>query len=195
MGMSAQPLPRLSVEEYLAIDRKAAVKSEFYQGEMFAMSGGSLAHSLLPAGLTLAIGHQLRGKGCAVVTSDLRIRISPQGAFVYPDLAIVCGEPQLADDHRDILLNPAVVFEVLSPSSEAYDRGHKFAEYRKIPSLREYVLVSQEEPRLDVFTRGEGGKWTLTEFVGKDAICLLTSVDCRLPLAEIYYEIKFDAGD
>ncbi|MCU1328037.1 MAG: hypothetical protein JWN34_3407 [Bryobacterales bacterium] len=188
--MSAYPLPRLTPEQYLSIERSAEVKSEYYDGQMFAMSGGSLAHARLPQQITIALASQLAATGCYTSNSDMKIRVSQRGPFVYPDLTIICGDAQLADDNQDVLLNPTVVFEVLSPSSEAYDRGHKFAQYRQIPSLRDYVLVSQLEPRIEVFSRTQEDKWTLSEAVGLDATCYIPGVNAHMTLADVYRGIS-----
>jgi len=189
--MSALPVPRLTPEQYLAIERAADFKSEYYDGQMVAMSGGSLTQSVIPPRL-VAVATALRGRGCEIADSDLRVRIGPQGPFVYPDLTVYCGEPILADDYRDMLLNPTVVFEVLSKSSEALDRGYKFGQYRKIESLHEYVLVSQTSPSIEVFRRQPEGTWVLTEFTGMDAVCRLASLDCEFPLADIYRNLKLE---
>jgi Uma2 family endonuclease len=184
--MSAHAIPSFTPEQYLALERAAEYKSEYYDGVMFAMSGGTLPHSLIGTNLSAALVAALRGKGCRAANSDLRVRIAPRGPYVYPDASIYCGEPELADELKDTLLNPTVVFEIPSKSSEGHDRGHKFAQYRKIHSLREYVLVSQTEPLIEVFERGSDGKWFLTEFEGVEAVCLLDSVDCEIPLAAVY---------
>jgi Uma2 family endonuclease len=190
--MSAILVPRLTPEQYLEMERKAEFKSEYFDGEMFAMSGGLLPHALVSAALVIAIGVALRGRNCRVAGSDLRIGVSKSGPFFYPDATVYCGEPQLADDFKDTLLNPTLVIEVLSPSSEAYDRGKKFAAYRKIDSLREYVLVSQNEALIESYVRQpdtSSPKWTLTEFSGKDAVCSLKSIAVEIALAEIYRDI------
>jgi Uma2 family endonuclease len=189
--MSAHAIPRISPERYLEIERAAEMKSEYYDGQMFAMSGGSLAHSMIPAGLAFALRLSLRGNDCRVATSDLRVRIAPQGPFVYPDLTVVCGEPQLADNYKDILLNPTAVFEVISASSEAYDRGYKFAQYRRVESLREYVLLSQVEPKIETFSRDADGKWIYTEFAGLEAICHLPGIGCNIALTDVYEGVMF----
>ncbi len=192
--MSAHAVPRLTPEEYLKIDREAEIRSEYHDGQMFAMSGGTLPHSLLKVRLVGALARALQGRRCEVTDSDLRVAISAQGPFVYPDAAIYCGEPRLADNYRDTLLNPTILFEVLSKSSEAYDRGHKFAQYRRIDSLREYVLISQTEPRIEIFAKGPYGKWTLTEFLGEAATCELVSVGVEIPLAEVYRDVTLEAA-
>ena len=192
--MSAHAVPRLTPEEYLKIDREAEIRSEYHDGQMFAMSGGTLPHSLLAMQLQSAIMLALRGRGCRVTNSDLRVGITAQGPFVYPDAAIYCGEPRLADNYHDTLLNPTIVFEVLSKSSEAYDRGNKFAHYRRIDSLREYVLISHTEPRVEIFAKGPDGKWTLTACLGEAATFELTSIDVEIALADIYRDITLEGA-
>jgi Uma2 family endonuclease len=192
--MSAHAIPRISPERYLEIERMAEIKSEYHDGQMFAMSGQWVAHSQIPLRLAVSLTNQLDGKECSVSNSDLRIRIAPEGPFVYPDLSVYCGEPQLADDYKDILLNPVVVIEVRSKSTEAYDRGHKFAEYRRLESLRDCVLVSQSEPRIEVFSRGEDGKWMYTDSAGMNAICQLPGIACEIALSDIYKRVRFETA-
>lgn len=190
--MSAYPQPRLLTdEEYLALDRAAQFRSEFYQGVMYAMSGGSRAHGLIGTALGRELGNAFKGRPCWVVTHDLRVRISPGGLYAYPDAAVVCGEEQYADDQKDVLLNPTVIVEVLSPSTEAYDRGLKSEQYRKIASLKEYALVSQDKPHIEIYSRQAGDQWLLTEYSGIEAACRFESVDCTIPLAELYDKITF----
>ena len=188
--MSALPHSWISPEEYLRIERAAEFKSEYFDGEMYAMSGGTLAHSRIPQYLTIALDAQITARGCHSCNSDMRVGITTRGPFVYPDLTIACGEPHLADDQNDVLLNPTVVFEVLSKSSEVYDRGQKFAQYRRISSLREYVLVSQHEPRIEVFSRDEDGKWSITEAAGLDSVFSLPSLKAEITLAAVYRNIS-----
>jgi Uma2 family endonuclease len=190
--MSAQPTPRLTPEEYLAIERAAEFKSEYYDGQMFAMSGGSFPHALIAPNLTRALGNALAGRGCKVFSSDLRVRASRR-AYFYPDVTVVCEAPRAADDQNDILLNPAVVVEVLSKSTEGYDRGLKSQQYRQIDSLQEYALVSQTEPRIEVYRRAPGGEWILREFTGLDSGCHFASLSCDIPLAAVYEGVSFEA--
>jgi len=159
--MSAQPQPRLTPEQYLEAERAAEFRSEYYGGHIFAMSGGSYRHAQIIGGVVRELGNALKTRPCSVVTNDLRLRVSPDGLYTYPDVLVICGEPQFADYQRDTLLNPALIVEVLSPSTEAYDRGFKAQQYRTLASLEEYVLVSQAEPRLEVFRRQPGGHWLL----------------------------------
>ena len=184
--MSAQPVTHLTPDEYLAFERASDIKHEYYHGDLFAMAGASYAHVLIVGNLAGELRNLLKGRGCVVVSNDLRVRVSPPGLHAYPDVVVVCGQPQFADDQKDTLLNPIVLIEVLSPSTEAHDRGYKFAEYRKLESLQEYVLVSQQEARIEVFTRRAAGQWMMTEFVGPETEFRLDSLECRVPLAEIY---------
>ncbi|MEI9813366.1 MAG: Uma2 family endonuclease [Acidobacteriota bacterium] len=191
--MSAHPQPRpLTEEEYLALDRAAETRSEFYQGVVYAMPGGSLAHALINSSLTREIGMAFKGSPCWVVTQMLRVRIAPGGLYAYPDLAIVCGEGRYCGEQKDTLLNPTVLIEVLSPSTEAYDRGFKSEQYRKIETLKEYALVSQTKPHIEIYSRQPDGRWLLSEESGLDASFRLESVGCLIPLAEIYDRVSFD---
>jgi Uma2 family endonuclease len=193
--MSAQPHPRLTEEEYLKIERAAEFKSEYYDGRMYAMSGGSYAHGQIVPNLGAELRQGLKSRDYSVTTSVVRLRVSPRGFYTYPDIAVVCGSPQFADDQADTLLNPTLLVEVLSPSTEAHDRGFKFAQYRQLDSLQEYALVSQTEPRVEIFRRQGAKEWVLSEACGLDATCRFESVDCQVALAEIYYQVSFSAGE
>jgi Uma2 family endonuclease len=188
--MSAIPKMRLTAEEYLAIERKAETRSEFFAGEMFAMSGASREHNLIASNLNREIGEQLKDRPCEVYTTDMRVRI-PSGLYTYPDVVVVCGDPKFEDDSVDTLLNPLVLIEVLSESTADYDRGTKFKHYRQISSLREYVLVDQTSAQIEHFTLGNDGAWKLTETKGLDATLILDSIGCRVPLSEVYRKVKF----
>ena len=190
--MSAQPLPKLTVEEYLEIERTSDTKHEFFAGQMYDMAGGTYEHAILVPNLIVEIGSRLKGTNCRIASNDLLVRTAPDGLHTYPDITIICGEPNLADDQRDVLLNPILLVEVLSKSTEAHDRGTKFAEYRRIETLRDYVLVSQTEPRVEVFSRAEGATWTLRDYAGLEAACELPAIDCSLPLADIYRGVRFE---
>jgi Uma2 family endonuclease len=193
--MSAQPHPRLTPEQYLAIERAAEFKSEYYNGEMFAMSGGSSRHAIIAMNIGAELRSGLRNKGCRVASSDLRVGVMPAGLYTYPDVVVVCGDLMFADHEKDTLVNPALLVEVLSPSSEAHDRGFKWEQYEQIESLREYVLVAQSKPRVEVYTRQPGGGWLFTDFTGLDAHARFPGVDCEIPLAEIYLGVSFEARD
>jgi Uma2 family endonuclease len=189
--MSAQPIPRLTAEEYLAAERAAEVRSEFYDGSMYAMAGESYAHNVINVNLVRELSTALRKRGCFLASSEARLRVSPGRVYTYPDIMAGCGEPKFADDQKDTLLNPSLVIEVLSPSTEAHDRGYKFAQYRQLESIREYVLVSQSEPRVERFERQPDGRWVLSEHVGMNAVCRFESVDCDVTLAELYENVAF----
>jgi Uma2 family endonuclease len=181
----------MTPEEYLAIERAAEFKSEYYDGQMFAMSGGTFPHVLTISNISYALRNGLPGRDCKVLSSDLRVRASGR-AYCYPDIAVLCESPRFADDQKDTLLNPVLLVEVLSPSTEAYDRGFKFSQYRKIESLQEYVLVWQTEPRIEVFQRGPGTEWIFRDFSGLDAACHLASLPCDVPLAAVYDGVPFE---
>jgi|ERR1051326_1819689 Uma2 family endonuclease len=182
----------MTAEEYLAAERAAEFRSEYYDGCVFAMAGASFPHSIITMNLGAELREALR-KRCFVMSSDARLRVSPGRVFTYPDVMAVCGEPRFADDQKDTVLNPTLIVEVLSPSTEAHDRGFKFARYRELESLREYVLVSQKEPRVEKFVRQGSGQWLLSEYVGLEAVCRFESVDCQIALADIYENVSFSA--
>jgi Uma2 family endonuclease len=184
--MSTQPKQPLTPQEYLEIERKAEYKNEYYNGEMFAMAGASRQHVRLTRELILSLGSQLRGGPCELFTGDMRVRVAGAPVYCYPDISIVCGEPRFEDHELDTLLNPVFLGKVLSPSTEAYDRGLKFENYRHIESLRQYMLVSQDRMQVDLFTKGDDVRWFLTAFSGRDAVVELGSIGCRIPLAALY---------
>ena len=180
----------MTPQEYLAIERAAAFKSEFYDGQMYAMTTGPARHSLLATNIAAEFSNRLRGKKCVPYNGDLRIQVSATGLFTYPDLSVICGTLQFADAD-DTVTNPSVLVEVLSPSTEAYDRGQKFLQYRHIPSLREYLLVSQHEPLLELFVRQDNSLWSLREAAGLDARLEIPSLEITVSLAEIYANVTF----
>ena len=187
--MSSLPKTYLTPEEYLAFDRKAEVKSEYYAGQVIAFAGASKRHNLIVANVLAGIHRQLVDRPCNVYPSDMRVRISKTGMYAYPDVVVTCGEEQFADDNNDILLNPIMLIEVLSESTANYDRGDKFEHYRRIETLREYILVSQELHRVDQYVRQNDTQWLLTEFhTGEDSI-KFSSINCELSLKEIYAKI------
>jgi len=192
--MSTQAKTSLSPAEYLELERRADFKSEYYEGETFAMAGASPRHVWITANLVREFGQQLKEKPCRVSASDLRLRVTPTGLYTYPDVLVVCGEPQLADDQQDTLLNPTVIVEVLSESTRDYDRGRRFQHYRTLPSLAEYLTVDQDEPHVEHWTRQPESRWLLAEFAGLEQAIRLASIDCVLPLAEIYDKIDWSAA-
>jgi Uma2 family endonuclease len=162
---------RLTEDEYIALDRAAQTKSEFFDGVMYAMSGGSPRHNLVATNLARAIGVRLRGKPCIVVNSDQRVLVSETGLYTYPDVTIVCGGMKVHERFSDTMTNPTIVFEVLSPTTEAYDRGERFAQYRARESLREYVLVNPYEPFVEHYARAAHGEWVLRTVEGGTPPC------------------------
>ena len=181
----------LTPEQYLAIERAAETKSEYFRGEMFALSGASRRHNLLVANLIAQLQPVVRPLGCQVYPSDLRVKITPLGKYTYPDVIVTCGEEAFEDAHTDTLLNPTVIFEILSDSTERYDRGAKFLHYRKLESLRAYVLVSQDAPLVEVYTRQEGGFWRYDAYEG-DAVVTLDPPGARFSLADLYEGIGIE---
>jgi Uma2 family endonuclease len=188
--MASSPITKVTAEEYLALDRAAEFRSEFLDGEIIAMSGGSARHSKLQVNLTLELETALRGTPCQTFSADLRVRVSPR-TYTYPDLTVVCGKPLLADDEQDILVNPKVIFEVLSPSTEFYDRGLKFRRYREIGSLTDYILVDQDQTRIEQFTRGNAHTWTLRDYQDASETLLIESIGVSIPLVRLYERIEF----
>ena len=194
--MQTQPMSAYRFEDYLAVERESTdVRHEYVQGQVFAMTGGSYEHSLITANLARRLGNQLDGSPCAVLSSDMRIRIETADACAYPDVSVLCGEPSFHDQRRDVLTNPTLIAEVLSPSTEAYDRGGKFALYRQLPSLRHYLLIAQDRVAVDVFTRQPDGRWLLDAFADADAVIELEGLGCRLAVGELYDRLAFGAGE
>jgi Uma2 family endonuclease len=188
----AHPIHRLTEAEYLEIERRAEYRSEFLDGEMFAMSGGTSSHSLIKCNLIRELGTRLKGSPCVVYNSDMRIKVKAAGLYTYPDVSAACGPIQFEDERKDTFLNPGIIIEVTSESSEAYDRGKKFGLYRQLPSLREYVLVSQYEPHIEQYVRQESGEWLLRDVVGLESKLSLPSVGVTVEMAEVYYNVQFE---
>ena len=190
--MSAQPLPYYTMEQYAALEDEAEYKSEFIAGRIYAMSGGTPKHSLIAGNIIRELGNLLKRGPCQVYTSDLRIGIMPIDVETYPDVTIVCGEPHVNPFDKNSIINPSVIFEVLSPSTERYDRGEKWARYRRLDSLEEYILVSQDKPEVEQYIRQDSGLWSYKAVEGLDAASVLTVLGAVLPLAEIYDRITFE---
>ena len=177
--------------EYLDLERKSEIRSEYVAGRIFMMSGASRRHNLIAGNLYREISSQMRGKACEAYIGDMRVKVGPTGMYTYPDVVAVCGEPRFEDAHVDTLLNPMVIVEVLSESTEAYDRGEKFAHYRRLDTLREYVLVAQDKVRVEHYLR-EGEQWILSEISDPDNTLHLASIDCDVVLAAIYEKVEFN---
>jgi len=189
--MSTLSKTYLTPEQYLEIERKAEFKSEYYQGEMFAMSGARYAHIKIVANAMRELGQQLRQGHCEPLSNDMRVCVTPTGLYTYPDVVVVCGKPQFADDTFDTLLNPTVIIEVVSESTEAYDRGRKFELYRSLESLSEYLLISSQRVSADLLTRQPDGRWMLTAKASLEDSLDLPSVGCHLLLADLYEKVDF----
>jgi Uma2 family endonuclease len=187
MALPKAFLPVISVKDYLAIERASEMRHEFLDGLVYAMAGESPDHSRICFNLATITGVQIKDKHCEGFSPNMKVKVGASGLYAYPDLMIVCGKAVFHDEHGDVLLNPTVIFEVLSPSTEAYDRGEKFQRYRtEIESLQDYVLVSQDKPRVEHYSRQPDGAWLLSETDGLSSELSLCSIDCRIPLAEVY---------
>lgn len=183
-----------TAEDYLTLERNALYKSEFHNGEIFAMTGASRKHNLIAFNIAGELRAQLKNRPCEAYIADMRVKATKAHSYHYPDIAVVCGTPQFEDAHVDTLLNPTLLIEVLSPSTEAYDRGGKFAHYRKIASLCEYLLVTQDQPSIERYLR-QGEVWILSEAVDIGASVSLESIGCTLSLREVYDKVLDDADE
>jgi Uma2 family endonuclease len=186
----AEPAKRvwMSPEQYLELERTSEVKHEYAAGEVFAMAGGTREHSLIAMNISRELGNLLRGRPCEVHGPDMRIKITATGRYVYPDASVVCGKALFEDSQSDNLLNPIVVCEVLSDSTEAYDRGEKFEQYRSIPSFQEYVVISQKKVRVEHFRKQLDGRWVLTVLGPGDRLAL-ESIGCEVAMDDIYLKV------
>lgn len=189
--MSTATQPSYSQEEYLILERQANHKSEYVNGSILAMSGASRRHNLITLNIASELRFQLKGRSCEAYMSDMRVKVSQTGLYTYPDVVAVCGEIQFDDEHHDTLVNPSLLVEVLSPSTEAYDRGQKFGHYRRLPSLQEYLLIAQERACVEMYTR-QGEIWVLSETNDLNESVSLVSINCELSLHEIYDKVQFD---
>lgn len=187
--MSAVPKTLLSAKDYLDFERKSEFRHEFYKGEIFQMSGASREHNVLVTNLVTSANSQFRGKSCETYSNDMRVHIPITGLFTYPDIVIVCGEPKFLDEEFDTLLNPIVLIEVLSPTTAGYDRGKKFWHYQSIESLREYLLVAQDEVKVEHLVKQMDGRWAVSEYTSPETKIELPSVEISLQISEIYERI------
>src|SRR5215468_10701237 len=187
--MALQPQAWLSPEAYLAIERQSACKSEYVAGEMFAMAGASRRHNLIVANFIRVLGNQLLESPCNVYPSDMRLKISTTGRYTYPDVVVACGDEQFEDEHRDTLLNPIVIIEVLSESTEAYDRGKKFEQYQYIERLVEYILIAQDHHSIERYVRQDRRTWTYSVFQSLEDIVSLSTSGCQLVLQDVYAKV------
>ena len=181
----------ITVADYLALERQAQTKSEYLNGHIYAMSGASRSHNRITFNLARRIGNQLGASRCEAYVNDMRVKVSPTGLYTYPDVTVVCGEPRFEDAKVDTLLNPTVIIEVLSDSTEAYDRGGKFAHYRALESLSDYLLIAQDQPRIEHFRRQKDGQWLYSAADGLEAQVAIATIGCVLHLAEVYERVSF----
>lgn len=181
-----------TAEAYLAYEETSNAKSEFLNDDVYMFAGASENHNLIALNTGTTLNNQLHDRPCRVYPSGMRVRVSFADAFVYPDMSVVCGERQIERYKGESSLNPTVVIEVLSPLTEMYDRGKKFQSYRALSSLQEYVLIAQDEPRVERFVRQDDNQWLLSDAVGLDAVVSLESIDCTLALADVYAKVDFE---
>jgi len=190
--MTTRPDVRLTPGEYLRIERAAEWKSEYIDGEMFAMAGASPRHVLITGNLVAELRDRLRDRPCNAYVADLRVATDKARHYTYPDVVVACDPLQFVDEHQDTITNPTLIAEVLSESTEKYDRGARFERYRAVPTLSDYLLVSQERVHIELYTRQPNGAWILREWNDRDAEIDLTSLQCRLKIGEVYAKVVFD---
>ena len=192
--MSTATKRRLTPAEYLALEVASDVRHEFFGGEMFAMSGGSYWHNLVKDNLARGLGNRLAGRACTVLTSDQRVKVDATGLYTYPDIVVFCGKPVFEDGVNDTAVNPLLVAEVLSDSTEKYDRGVKFGHYRRLPSVQEYLLLCQDRVSVECYRRqadNDPGSWLLTAVTDPAGVVEITSLGISVPVAEIYASVEF----
>jgi Uma2 family endonuclease len=183
--MATVPDAPLTEEQYLEIERRAEFKSEFHDGRMFAMSGGSLNHSLIATRMSALLDRQMP-PGYRTCNSDLRIKVSSAGLYTYPDCSVICGEPEYFGNQKDVVLNPLLIVEVLSPSTEGYDLGEKFELYRTIPSFQEYLIAHQDRRHVEHYSKQDEGSWLLRDHAGADSSVYVARLRVQIPLADLY---------
>jgi len=191
-NMSAQPKIYLTPAEYLAFERTQEYKSEYWAGQVLAMAGASERHNLIETNVIIALGSQLRGKSCKVYPSDMRVKVPATGLYTYPDVTVMCGKAQFEDIDRDTLLNPTVIVEILSKSTENYDRGKKFQNYRTLESLTEYVLIAQDAVHIEHYIRQPDNQWLLSEAKDLSAVVDLPTIQCTLALIDVYDKVDIE---
>jgi Uma2 family endonuclease len=190
--MSAQPHTTMTPEEYLAFEERSADKYEYYGGIIVALAGGNQAHSIICSNLNAILHNQLRQRPCTVYTSDMKVKAERPRKYMYPDLSIACGQSAFEDPSRRVLLNPIVIIEVLSDSTEKHDRGKKFQYYQSIGSIQEYILVAQDTKHIDHYRRQADNLWLLSSVDVEDERLLLPSIDCVLVIEDVYEKVLFE---
>lgn len=192
MSALPQESTTMSEDEYLAFERSSDMKHQYVDSEVFAMTGASESHNVISGNLITAFNIELAERPCKVYPGDMRVKVEATKLYTYPDVTVVCGEPQLSDKEFDTLLNPLIIIEVLSPSTESFDRGRKFQNYRQIESLQEYLIVSQDSPRIEHYLRQKNGEWLLRDAVGLEDQLNLPSLDCSLMMKDVYRKVTFE---
>lgn len=190
--MSSQIKPYISPEEYLRLERQSEYKSEYVNGEIFAMTGASRKHNLVGGNIFGELRQQLKARQCEVYASEMRVKVTATGLYTYPDVVVVCGAPKFEDKYFDTLLNPTLLVEVLSPSTERYDRIAKSSYYRTLDSLAEHLLVAQDEVRLEQYVKQPNGQWLLFECSSLENVVELSSISCSLALRDVYDKVSLD---
>jgi len=190
--MLAEALKRLTPDEYLKLEETSEIKHEYYDGEIFALSGGSSNHSRIAINVQSALNIAFRKKNCSVFNSDLRVLIESNGLYTYPDVSALCGEIKFAEGRNDTIINPALIIEVLSDSTKDYDRGQKFELYRALPSLKEYVLIHQDQIYIEQYVKQSSGQWLLTDIKKEQEKLVLESVEEILSIEEIYEKVQWE---
>ena len=190
--MTPNPIPNMmSPAEFLAFERAADERHEYHNGEIVAMSGAKRNHNKVSTNISGLLWQHLKGKDCENYSNDMRVWVPKSRLYTYPDIVVVCGEPEFIDDEFDTLINPVLIIEILSDSTESYDRGEKFQSYRSIPTLKEYILVAQYRPQIEKYVKHGDGFWMLSEASGLDGSITLESIDCPLSLADVYDKVNF----
>jgi Uma2 family endonuclease len=189
--MSAAPKRRLTLDDYFALERDAPFKSEFFDGDMFAMAGATMPHNIIKSNVEGELFNRLKGTPCRALSSDQRVKVERTGLVTYPDIVVLCSKPIFAAEDANTLVNPTALIEILSPTAERYDRGSKFRNYQQIPTLQEYLLIAQDEPVCERFLRQADGSWALVSFVGLDSELSFTSIPARIPLSDLYAGVTF----
>lgn len=193
--MSALPKQRLFTDdEYLTLEENAELRSQFYYGEIFAMAGATRRHNVISTNVAANLHAQLRRQPCEVYRNDMRVKVH-KNFYTYPDVVVVCGEPKIERKRGENLLNPTVLIEVLSPSTEAFDRSEKAKQYRTIDSLQELVLISQDKPGVELYARQASGSWLISEITNLEAVLKLNSIECALDLADVYEKVDLEAEE
>ncbi len=195
--MSSELETYYTPEQYLEMERKADFKSEYWYGHIYplggivGMAGAGEAHNLIVTNVVRELSIQLKGRPCRTYPSDMKVEVGPDAMFVYPDVSVVCGEPRFHDDRRDMVQNPTMVVEVLSPATEKYDRGAKSAKYRVLESVTDYILISATEVRIEHYVRQPDDRWLLTDFTDDQQTVPITSLGCELKVVEVYDRVEF----